>query len=169
MQNLVYEWVDFSKFSQIWANKFKKLFEKIGWFCFKFRPKSGQLVNEWVTFLEKLVFVWVYFQIPRRHVPTKTKLECPPGPKFDFSALLKNRTWWFESTYTNNTYSNKLRKEELKSNYSSGTKFVLMNSYIYLLIYSFLFTNPGRPFNAQHCSPMVPLAWRVKCAATSAM
>ena len=30
-------------------------------------------------FLEKLVFVWVYFQIPWRHIPTKTKLEYPPG------------------------------------------------------------------------------------------
>ena len=26
-------------------------------------------------FLEKLVFVWVYFQIPWQHIPTKTKLE----------------------------------------------------------------------------------------------
>ena len=29
MQNLVYEWVDFSKFGQIWL-KFKKILEKIG-------------------------------------------------------------------------------------------------------------------------------------------
>ena len=29
-------------------------------------------------FLEKLVFVWVYFQIPRQHFPIKTKLEYPP-------------------------------------------------------------------------------------------
>ena len=28
-------------------------------------------------FLEKLVFVWVYFQILRRHIPTKTKFEYP--------------------------------------------------------------------------------------------
>ena len=32
-----------------------------------------------LLFLEKLVFVWVFFQIPRRHIPTKTKLEYPPG------------------------------------------------------------------------------------------
>ena len=31
-----------------------------------------------LLFLEKLVFVWVYFQIPWRHIPTKTKLEYPP-------------------------------------------------------------------------------------------
>ena len=30
--------------------------------------------------LEKLVFVWVYFQIPWQHVPTKTKLEYIPPP-----------------------------------------------------------------------------------------
>ena len=29
-------------------------------------------------FLQKLVFVWVYFQILWRHIPTKTKLEYPP-------------------------------------------------------------------------------------------
>ena len=38
-------------------------------------------MNE-LLFLEKLVFVWVYFQIPWRHIPTKTKLEYPPGPGF---------------------------------------------------------------------------------------
>ena len=30
-------------------------------------------------FLENLVFVWVYFQIPWRHIPTETKLEYPRG------------------------------------------------------------------------------------------
>ena len=34
-----------------------------------------------LLFLEKLVFVWVYFQIPWQHIPTKTKPEYPPGPK----------------------------------------------------------------------------------------
>ena len=29
-------------------------------------------------FFLKNVFVWVYFQIPWRHIPTKTKLEYPP-------------------------------------------------------------------------------------------
>ena len=38
-------------------------------------------MNE-LLFLEKLVFVWVYFQTPWRHIPTKTKLEYPPGPGF---------------------------------------------------------------------------------------
>ena len=82
MQDLVYEWVDFSKFSQIWVKissnirKFwknwvilLKIWQKIGsnWYM------NGSL------FLEKLVFVWVYFQILWRHIPTKTKLEYPPG------------------------------------------------------------------------------------------
>ena len=32
-----------------------------------------------LLFLEKLVFVWVYFQILWWHIPTKTKLEYPQG------------------------------------------------------------------------------------------
>ena len=80
MQNLVYEGVDFSKFGQIWVKiqwlKFQKILEKIGNFV-------QNLVKNWadmngLLFLEKLVFVWVYFQIPWRHIPNKTKLEYPP-------------------------------------------------------------------------------------------
>ena len=57
-QNLVYEWVDFSKFSQIWAHanwlKFKKILEKAGDFDQNSAQKLGRLVYEWVIFLEKL-------------------------------------------------------------------------------------------------------------------
>ena len=45
-KNLVYEWVDFSKFDQMWA--------KIKWFCSKFGAKLVQLVYEWVTFSWKI-------------------------------------------------------------------------------------------------------------------
>ena len=38
-------------------------------------------------FLEKLVFVWVYFQIPLRHILTKTKLECPFGLQISFGLV----------------------------------------------------------------------------------
>ena len=75
MQNLVYEWVDFSKFGQIWL-KFKKILEK---FCNFVQNLANWYING-LLFLEKLVFVWVYFQIPWRHIHTKTKLEYPPGP-----------------------------------------------------------------------------------------
>ena len=64
MQNLVYEWVDFSKFANF--------LEKLGDFC----SKMSILVYE-SFFLEKLAVVWVYLQNPRRHIPTKTKLEYP--------------------------------------------------------------------------------------------
>ena len=70
MQNLVYEWVVFSKFAQIWAkigSNLRKFGKKLV-FLWKFGPK-----------LSRLVYVWVYFQIPWRHIPTKTKLEYPPG------------------------------------------------------------------------------------------
>ena len=49
MQILVYEWVVFSKFSQIWAK-----IGKIGWCYLQFGPKSGQLVYEWVIFSWKI-------------------------------------------------------------------------------------------------------------------
>ena len=60
----------------------------------KFEPiileKSGDfaqnLAQNWADwymngslFVEKMVSVWVYFQILQRHIPTKTKLEYPPG------------------------------------------------------------------------------------------
>ena len=83
MQNLVHEWVDFSKiFPNLSQNglKFKKILEKWGGF-------AQNLVQNWSNwymngslFLEKLVFVWAYFQIPRWHIPTKTKLEYPLPP-----------------------------------------------------------------------------------------
>ena len=69
MQNLVYEWVNFSKFPpirakidpnlrEIWKNRviLLKIWPRADW-------NSGSL------FLEKLIFVWID--------PTKTKLEHP--------------------------------------------------------------------------------------------
>ena len=47
MQNLVYEWVDFSKFGQIWAkigSNLRKFLEKKKEFCSKFDPKLDRLV-----------------------------------------------------------------------------------------------------------------------------
>ena len=82
MQNLVYEWVNFSKFgqnlSQNWL-KFKKILEKIGYFVQNLAQNWADWYMNGLLFLEKLVFVWVYFQIPWRHIPTKTKLDYPPG------------------------------------------------------------------------------------------
>ena len=78
-QSLVYEWVDFSKI----VPNLNPNWLKFGWFCSKVGPKLNRL--DWningSLLLEKLVFVWVYFQILRWHVPvpTKTKLEYPPG------------------------------------------------------------------------------------------
>ena len=63
----------FPNLSQNWL-KFKKICKKSGEFA------QNWYVNE-SLFLEKLVFVLVYFQISRRHVPTKTKLEYPPGKR----------------------------------------------------------------------------------------
>ena len=67
--------VIFPIYSIIWAKIWKKN-------C-HFVQNLAQNWADWymngLLFLEKLVFVWVYFQIPWRHIPTKTKLEYPPG------------------------------------------------------------------------------------------
>ena len=78
------------KLAQVKAN-----FWKIGRLCSKICPKLDRLVYEWVTFLEKLVFVLIYFQISRLHVPTKIKLEYPPprGPE----------SWWYMQVSTSNS------------------------------------------------------------------
>ena len=69
MQNLVCEWVNF----------LKKILEKLD----DFAQNVAQNWTDWYMngslFLEKLVFVWVYFQILWRLIPTKTKLKYPPG------------------------------------------------------------------------------------------
>ena len=63
-------------------------FRKIGWVSLKFGPKLGNCyMNGWL-FLEKLVFVWVYFQISLWHVPTKTKLKYPTGRIIEIPAYL---------------------------------------------------------------------------------
>ena len=77
---------NFSKFEPILAClKSKKILEK-----------SGDLAQNWADwyingslFLEKWVFVWVYFQILQQHIPTK--LEHPP-PRFKHDFLLPGIT-----------------------------------------------------------------------------
>ena len=54
MENLIYEWVDFSKFAQNWL-KFKKIFEKSGDFAQNLAQNcQGRLAYEWVTFSWKI-------------------------------------------------------------------------------------------------------------------
>ena len=52
-----------------------KILEKSGDFAQDLAQNWADLYINGSLFLEKLVFVWVYFQILRRHLPTKTKLE----------------------------------------------------------------------------------------------
>ena len=84
---LVYEWplikckiwymngLIFQKFP-----KFKKILEKLGNFAQNLAKNWTDWYMNGSVFLEKLVFVWVYFQILWQHILTKTKLEYPPGP-----------------------------------------------------------------------------------------
>ena len=89
---LVYEWPLIrckiwymnGSFFKIWPNlsqnwlKFKKILEKIGNFVQNLAQNWADWFMNGLLFLEKLVFVWVYFQIPWRHIPTKPNLSTPP-------------------------------------------------------------------------------------------
>ena len=68
----------FPNLSQNWL-KSNKIYEKSGDFAQYLAQNWFDWYMNGSLFLEKLVFVWVYFQIPLRHIPTKTKLEYPPG------------------------------------------------------------------------------------------
>ena len=69
---------NFLKFEPKWL-KFKKILEKSGDFGQNYLTQSW---TEWYMngslFLEKLVFVWVYFQISRWHFPTTPCLSLLP-------------------------------------------------------------------------------------------
>ena len=96
---LVYEWppikIQYAKFG-IWMGQFFKIFPNLNQNWFKFKKileKSGGFVKIWSKkwadwylmghlFLKKLIFAWVYFWIPRRYIPSKTKLEhCTSLPR----------------------------------------------------------------------------------------
>ena len=70
------------RFFKIWPNlsqnwlKFKKILEKIGNFVQNLAQNWANWYMNGLLFLEKLVFVWIYFQIREG---TKSKLEYPPN------------------------------------------------------------------------------------------
>ena len=80
MNGLIFQ--KFPKFEPKLAQVYKKLLEKSGDFDQNLAKNWTDWYMNGSLFLEKLVFVWVYFQIPWRHLPTKTKLDypTPPGP-----------------------------------------------------------------------------------------
>ena len=82
MQNLVYERVVFQNLAKFEPKlaKFKKILEKIGNFVQNLAQNWADWYTNGLLFLEKLVFVWVFFQIPWRHIPAKPNLSTPPGP-----------------------------------------------------------------------------------------
>ena len=90
LQNAIFGmWMDwffqiFPNLNQNWL-KFKKLLEKSGDFVQNLAQNLADWYMNGSLFLENLVCVWVWFQILRRHIPTKTKLEYPPG---HYSSLL---------------------------------------------------------------------------------
>ena len=65
------------RFFKIWA-KIGSNLRKIGYFVQNLAQNWADWYMNGLLFLEKLEFVWVYFQIPWWHIPTKTKLEYPP-------------------------------------------------------------------------------------------
>ena len=58
---------------------FKKILEKSGDFAQNLVQNWADWYMNWSLFIKKSVFVWVYFQILQQHIPTKTKVEYPPG------------------------------------------------------------------------------------------
>ena len=97
----------------------------MGWF-FKILPNLSQnwlkfkkiivqnLAQNWadwfmngLLFLEKLVFVWVYFQIPWRHIPTKTKLEYWVPPRdlgMEINEEVVTRYFYFPKNVINHKF-----------------------------------------------------------------
>ena len=61
-------------------------------------------------FLEKLVFVWVYFQIPWWHIPTKTKLEYPPGATNTIACAQLSKNAWGTKMQINGLKGSQLAK-----------------------------------------------------------
>ena len=78
---------DSPNLNQNWL-KFKKILEK----SVDFAQNLAKNWTDWYMngslFLEKLVFVWVYFQIPWRHIPTKPNLSTPPPDRTIVNARL---------------------------------------------------------------------------------
>ena len=68
MNGLIFQ--KFRNLSQNWL-KFKKILEKSGDFAQNLAKNWTDWYMNGSLFLEKLVFIW--------HIPTKTKLEYPPG------------------------------------------------------------------------------------------
>ena len=82
MQNLVYEWVDFSKSGQIWAKIGSNLrkFWKKSVISFKIWPKIGP-IGIWMGyfFLKNWYLYVVYFQIHGGTSLPKPNLSTPPN------------------------------------------------------------------------------------------
>ena len=111
MQNLVYVWVDFSKFGQIWAkigSNLRKFWKK--WvILFKIWPKIG-LIGKWMGyfFLKNWYLYGSTFKFSGGTSLPKPNLSTPPGGGYtiwlDFGALNQglptqsrghsSLTWW---------------------------------------------------------------------------
>ena len=95
--------INFSKFSQIWAN-----LKKFGKNRVILLKNLAQNWADWYKngplFLEKLVFVWVYFQILRQYVPTKTKFEyLPPRGLWQVDKQNPHNSYFFILGYSNSS------------------------------------------------------------------
>ena len=76
MNGLIFQ--NFPKFQQNWL-KFKKLLKKLGDFTQSFAQNWTDWYMNGSLFLEKLlVFVWVYFQNPQRHVLYQNQTQLHP-------------------------------------------------------------------------------------------
>ena len=82
------------RFFKIFLNVSQKNLLKNLVILFKIWRKIGPIgILNGSLFLEKLVFVCVCCQIPLRHIPTKTKLECPLGLQISFELIEETYIW----------------------------------------------------------------------------
>ena len=98
MQNLVYEWVDFSKFGQIWAkigSNLRKFWRNMV-ILFKIWPKIGP-ISIWMGyfFLKNWYLYGSTFKFHGGTSLPKPNLSTPPGPRAN---VLGGWGYWASST-----------------------------------------------------------------------
>ena len=139
MLNLVYEWVNFSKFSHIWVKiwpKFKKIFEKSGNSAQNLAQNRSDWYMNGSLFLQKLLFVWFYIQIMRRSICTKTKLSIHPPRQGDLPSSNNETICYFHVLFSDDK-----NKHFFQTNLNVSAKFTcsLQETMLFSFIHPFCF------------------------------
>ena len=115
------------QFFKIFPNlsSYLRKFLKIGWFCSKFGTKLVDWYMNGSLFLEKLVFVWGYFEIPKRHIPLKKNNNLSTPLRVQFLFIFHYYYFWiFNLIFPPKlTKCGKIYLKCGKNAHKSGTKF----------------------------------------------